>query len=172
MQIIWFENILFLGVVTLFVGVVGWAWRDLAPYQLPNPLPGWFRFWFGTVQVLGIIPPLGALIGWGIWQQNAEVLAVFASYFLMLGLQILTEYLTLRQFHTVVWVMVPYLYLPYRIWQLYEGLNMISLGEAGTSQEWFWISLILWGEIILWTGNYLLDLAQLPRLFYWKSLDR
>jgi hypothetical protein len=162
-QMLWLEDILFLAIATLFLVIVGWSWRSRPPYTLPTPLPGWFRFWFGTVQVLAILPPLVALV-WGIWQPYDAVLPVFASYFLMLGLQILAEFLTLRRYRSVVWVMVPYLYLPYRWWQLYEGFTLI-----GGDTELVWVRAILIGEIVLWVGNYLLDLAQLPRLLYWKS---
>lgn len=81
----------------------------------------------------------------------------------MLGLQIITEYLTLRKFPSVVWVMVPYLYLPYRIYQLSEGLTLLN-----AEPELFWVRTVLILQIILWIGNYALDLAQLPRLFRWE----
>jgi len=91
------------------------------------------------------------------------VLTVLAFYFLMLGLQILSEIITLKQFQSVVWVMVPYLYLPYRLWQLYEGLTILN-----SDSELMWVRTLLIIEIVLWTGNYLLDLAQLPRLLRWE----
>jgi hypothetical protein len=81
----------------------------------------------------------------------------------MLGLQILSEILTLRQYHSVVWVMVPYLYLPYRIWQLYEGLTLLS-----PESELMWVRHLLIVEIVLWIANYALDVAQLPRLLRWE----
>ena len=110
------ENLLFLVLATLFIVIVGWAWRHSKPFSLPEPLPEWFKVWFGTVQVVGVLLPLLAMLVWGVSWGYSSVLTVLAWYFLMLGLQILSEILTLRQFHSVVWVMVPYLYLPYRIW--------------------------------------------------------
>jgi len=80
----------------------------------------------------------------------------------MLGLQILTESVLLRQFHSVVFVMVPYLYLPYRVWQLYEGMMLNSADELA------WMRTLLLAEIVLWTANYALDLSQLPRLLRWE----
>lgn len=88
---------------------------------------------------------------------------VFAAYFVLLGLQVLSEILTLKQLHSVVWVMVPYLYVPYRLWQLYEGFELTT-GRP----DLVWIQLILTAEIVVWGINYLLDLAQLPRLFRWQ----
>ena len=120
------ENLLFLVLATSFIVIVGWAWRHSKPFSLPEPLPEWFKVWFGTVQVVGVLLPLLAMLVWGVWWGYSSVLTVLSWYFVMLGLQILSEILTLRQFHTVVWVMVPYLYLPYRIWQLYEGLTLLS----------------------------------------------
>jgi hypothetical protein len=120
------ENLLFLVLATSFIVIVGWAWRHSKPFSLPEPLPEWFKVWFGTVQVVGVLLPLLAMLVWGVWWGYSSVLTVLSWYFVMLGLQILSEILTLRQFHSVVWVMVPYLYLPYRIWQLYEGLTLLS----------------------------------------------
>ncbi|PSN15222.1 hypothetical protein C7293_08295 [filamentous cyanobacterium CCT1] len=156
------ENAVFFGIATAFLAITGWAWRHIAPFDLPKPLPGWFKYWFGSVQVLGIVPPLGALV-WAIWHNEPAVWMVFAAYFVLLGLQILSELLTLKQLHSVVWVMVPYLYVPYRLWQLYEGIDL----TAGRP-ELAWIQLILAAEIVVWGINYLLDLAQLPRLFRWQ----
>jgi hypothetical protein len=157
------ENLLFLVLATSFIVIVGWAWRHSKPFSLPEPLPEWFKVWFGTVQVVGVLLPLLAMLVWGVWWGYSSVLTVLSWYFVMLGLQILSEILTLRQFHSVVWVMVPYLYLPYRIWQLYEGLTLLS-----PEPELMWVRNLLIIEIVLWTLNYTLDLSQLPRLLRWE----
>lgn len=129
---------------------------------LPQPFPGWYKIWFGTIQLFGIVVPLVVMLLWGIaWGYNS-VLTVLLWYFVMLGLQILAEIVTLRKFHSVTWVMVPYLYLPYRIWQLYEGLGII-----GSQPELMWVRNLLLFEIVLWAGNYILDVSRLPRLFNW-----
>jgi hypothetical protein len=156
------ENLLFFAIATSFFALVGWAWRHSKPFYLPEPLPEWFKIWFGTVQVVGLLLPIAALL-WAIWQGYSSVLTVLVSYLVMLGLQILSEIVTLRYFHTVVWVMVPYLYLPYRIWQLYEGTILLS-----PTNEPLWIKNLLLINIVLWTLNYALDLSQLPRLLRWE----
>ena len=161
------ENLLFLAIATSFTAIAHLAWRDLKPFTLPDPLPDWFKIWFGTVQVVGVVIPLLAMFLWGVWWGYTSVLTVFIPYFVMLGLQILFEILTLRRFQSVVWVMVPYLYLPYRIWQLYEGLTILS-----PESDLIWIRYLLIVEIVLWTGNYALDLAQLPRLFRWELQEK
>lgn len=158
------ENLIFFAIATALLVMIGWAWRNIEPYELPKPLPGWFKVWFLSVQFLGIMPPLAALLIGGIWQGNFTVLAIFAAYFLMLGLQILSESLSLRRFQSTVFVMVPYLYLPYRFWQLYEGTILLN-----SDAEMDWVCYILIFEIVVWMINYCLDLAQLPRLFHWKG---
>jgi hypothetical protein len=123
-----YQDISFLAIATAFFGLVGWGWRNLKPYDLPQPLPGWFKIWFLTVQLGGGLLPLMAL-GWGIWRGYSSAIAVLASYWLMLGCQIMTESISLRQFRSVVFVLVPYLYVPYRIWQLYVGIEFNSTDE-------------------------------------------
>ncbi|NEP18903.1 MAG: hypothetical protein F6J97_18725 [Leptolyngbya sp. SIO4C1] len=155
-----YENLVFFAIATAFLGLVGWAWRRAEPYKLPQPLPDWFKVWFLSVQIGGGAVPLMAL-GWCLWQGYSSAVAVLTGYFVMLGLQVLSESLSLRQFRSVVFVMVPYLYLPYRGWQLYEGIGLIA-------PELTWLRWLLIAEIVLWTVNYALDLAQLPRLLQWK----
>lgn len=163
---IFLENFIFLVLSTSFFVFVGWTWRDLKPMSLPEPLPGWFKIWFGTVQVLGGLLPLVVMLLWGVVWGHERVLTVLLSYYLMLGLQILFESLTLRRYQSVVWVMVPYLYLPYRIWQLYQGLIFL-----GSEAELMWVRYFLILQIIVWTVNYALDVSQLPRLFRWAVQD-
>lgn len=50
--------------------------------------------------------------------------------------------------------MVPYLYLPYRIWQLFEGLTLLSPDNL------IWVKNLLLAQIVLWTLNYALDLSD------------
>ncbi len=161
-QYLLLENLIFLSVSTLFLVAAGYAWRNLKPFALPKPLPGWFFLWFGSVQILGGIVPILVLI-WGIWQRNALVVTVLAPFLILLGLQVLAESVTLRRSQSVIWVMVPYLYLPYRIWQLWEG--WLWLDDPTSS----WLGWLLAFEVGVWTLNYLLDLAQLPRLLRWPE---
>ncbi len=156
------ENSFFLMSSTAFFVVVGWAWRNAKPYELPLPFPGWFKIWFLTLQIAGIIPPLIVLAEAGIGQNNATVSAIVLSYLLFLGLQILAESWSARRFQSLVFVMVPYLYIPFRVWQLYEGVQMLPFTE-----NLAWVRLVLNFEIVLWILNYCLDLSQLPRLHHW-----
>ncbi|HEY9850276.1 MAG TPA: hypothetical protein V6D28_12500 [Leptolyngbyaceae cyanobacterium] len=161
------ENLIFFVVATFFAAIVGWMWRNSKPMTLPEPLPGWFKIWFGTIQILGILLPFVAMVLWGVLWGYSSVLTVLIWYFIMLALQIISEIVTLRKFQSVVWVMVPYLYLPYRIWQLYEGLQILN-----PTSELIWIRYLLILEIILWTANYALDVTQLPRLFRWEIQEQ
>ncbi|MBW4623834.1 MAG: hypothetical protein KME17_31285 [Cyanosarcina radialis HA8281-LM2] len=154
------EDLIFLTLATAFLAVTGWAWRSTKPYELPQPLPHWFRYWFLTVQIGGLGLPL-VVLGWAVWQGQAIVSIVLLSYLGLLGCQILSESLCLRQFRSTAFIMVPYLYIPYRFWQLYEGLNLVPTRDLD------WVRWFLLFEMALWIGNYCLDLAQLPRLLHW-----
>lgn len=153
----------FLG-ATGFIFIVDWAWKDLKPFELPKPLPDWFKYWFGTIQIIGLLLPIAALILWGLIWGYRSVIVVLVPYLIMLGLQIASEIYTLKQMQSVVWVMVPYVYLPYRFWQLYEGLKILP-----SDADLIWVRYLLIINLIVWIGNYLLDLSQLPNLFRWPS---
>jgi len=163
---IFLETLLFLGISTTFLTLVGWAWRLAKPYELPRPLPAWFKVWFLTVQLVGGLLPLVVMALWGVWWNHNRVLTVFIPYFVALGGQILSESVALRWFHSIVWVMVPYLYVPYRIWQLYQGWRLLRLDSALVG-----IQNLLLVVILLWTLSYSLNLSQLPRLLYWEVKD-
>jgi len=87
------------------------------PFELPNHFQRGLRAGFDSAdggrgaQVVMLLWGCGGLL---------SVLTVLVPYFVMLGLQILSEILTLRWFHSIV-VVLPYLYLT--IWQLYQGLT-------------------------------------------------
>lgn len=63
--------------------------------------------------------------------------------------------------------MVPYLYLPYRFWQLYEGWKFLSAETDLT-----WVRNLLIVQIVLWVVNYALDVTQLPRLLRWEVKEK
>jgi hypothetical protein len=160
------ENLIFICLATLFLFVAGWAWKDLKPYDLPQPLPDWFQYWFGSIQILGGLLPFLALIWWGFWRAYPSAIAVLVPYLVVLNIQIISEILALRHFRSVVWVMVPYLYIPYRLWQLYESLYVLE-----PHPELIWVRYLLILNLGIWLLNYLLDLAQLPRLFRWEESE-
>jgi hypothetical protein len=69
-----------------------------------------------------------------------------------------------QRFHSCVWVMIPCLYLPYRIWQLYQGLTLLN-----PLPELIWVQKLLILETILWIFNYGVHLSQLPKLLRWEA---
>jgi len=156
------ENLLFFALATSFLVFAGWLWRYAKPFSLPQPLPSWFKAWLATVIVLGVLLPLVTIL-WAASQGDRIVVLVLVSYFAMLGLQILSESLTVNRFQSCVWVTIPCLYLPYRLWQLYSGLTLINL-ENG-----LWVQSILIAEMFLWAFNYGVHLSQIPRLLRWES---
>ncbi|MBD1921584.1 hypothetical protein H6F77_10825 [Microcoleus sp. FACHB-831] len=160
---IFIENLLFLGSTSSFLLFTGWVWRKAKPFSIPKPLPSWFYVWFYIVLIGGIVLPLLALILWGVWWSHPSVLQALIPYFAMLGLQILAESVTLNRFHSCVWVMIPCLYVPYRIWQLHTALTLVSLDS-----ELIWVQRLLLAEIILWIFNYGVHLSQIPRLLGWE----
>ncbi|MFH7029737.1 MAG: hypothetical protein ACHBN1_31350 [Heteroscytonema crispum UTEX LB 1556] len=158
------ENLLFVTLATSFFVFVGWVWRDSKPFSIPQPLPPWFKVWLSIVLVVGLALPVVVMLLWGVWWGYYQVGIVLASYFLMLGLQILSEKVTVNKFQSCVWVTIPCVYLPYRFWQLYEGLGLLS-----PEPQLMWVRNLLILEIVLWIFNYGVHLSQLPRLLRWDG---
>ena len=160
---IFIENSLFVIISTSFLAFVGWVWRRAKPFSIPQPLPTWFKAWLSVVLVVGVLFPILAIVLWGVWWNHKSVLLALIPYLVMLALQILSEIVTSKRFQSCVWVMIPCLYLPYRVWQLYSGLMLLSL-ESGT----IWVQRLLLVEIVLWIFNYGVHLSQIPRLLRWE----
>lgn len=160
-RFIWTENLIFFAIATSFLAFLTWVWRHAKPFEIPLPLPTWLKVWFFTVQVFGVLLPIGVAVWSGFSSTDSPVLTILLSYLLMLALQIVTEVSLLRQFRTVAWIAIPYLYLPYRVWQLYQGITVSSVDNL----EWFQNLLLL--EIGIWIVNYSFNLIQLPRLLRW-----
>ena len=160
---IFVENLLFLVTATCFLAGAGWMWRNSKPLGLPLPLPTWFSVWLSIVLAVGVVLPLVTMVIWGVWWHHQSVLQALVPYFVMLGLQILSESVTLKRFQSCVWVMVPCVYLPYSIWQLYSGLMLVNL-----ERDLIWVQRLLILEIVLWIFNYGVHLSQLPRLLRWE----
>lgn len=95
---LFWENLIFFIVATSFAAIVGWMWKNSKPMTLPDPLPGWFKIWFGTVQIFGILLPFVAMVLWGVFWGYSSVLTLLIWYFIMLALQIFSEIVSLRQF--------------------------------------------------------------------------
>ncbi len=162
LRLVW-ENLIFLTFATSFFAISGYAWRNSKPFEIPKPLPSWFQTWLSVVLVVGIVLPVVAIAIWG-WQRNLVVVIVFASYLVMLGLQIVTEIIMSKRFHSPIWVTVPCLFLTYRFWQLYEGVTLVSLDS-----NLIWVKYLLILELVLWIFNYGVHLSQLPRLLRWEG---
>jgi hypothetical protein len=160
------ENLGFWAIATSLLLVGGWMWRNSKPFNIPQPLPAWFPFWLRTVLVVGIILPLLALVWWGIIESSQGVLQALIPYFIMLFLQIISEIVTLRRFHSCIWIAIPCLYLPYRLWQLHQGLNLISNDSKTVWMQWLLII-----EMVLWIFNYGVHLSQIPRLLQWDKQE-
>ncbi|MBD1928998.1 hypothetical protein H6F74_22520 [Trichocoleus sp. FACHB-90] len=160
---IFIENILFVIISTSFLVFVDWVWRQAKPFSIPQPLPTWFKAWLSVVLVVGVLFPVLAIVLWGVWWNHESVLLALIPYLVMLALQILSESVTSKRFQSCVWVMIPCLYLPYRVWQLYSGLMLLSL-----ESETIWVQRLLVVEIVLWIFNYGVHLSQIPRLLRWE----
>ena len=155
------ENLIFFIFATFFFVFVGWVWRNSKPFSIPHQLPNWFKIWFVILTFTTIVLPLAAMMLWGVWWGHNFVLALFTSYFLMLLSENLSKVIAIR-FKSCVWIIIPCLYVPFRIWQLYKGLNLIS-----PEPELLWVRKLLILNIILWTLTYAIQLAQIPRMLQW-----
>ncbi|ASC70481.1 hypothetical protein XM38_014200 [Halomicronema hongdechloris C2206] len=84
--------------------VLGHYWLDLAtgailPVAAALAEMVYLLVWVST-DFLGGVPPLVAL-GWAVVQGDGAIILVFTAYFVLLAVQVASEFLTLRRFQSV-----------------------------------------------------------------------
>ncbi len=148
-----------------FCGLLLWAkWRTQGDAKFPGPAPvgSVFKKWFVVIWLVGGVLPLAAIIWDGLVQGQHLVWLALGPYFLMFIAQIATELFVWRRWQSPVWVIVPCLYLPWRLYQIVVAHELII------DYQPLLTALTLDALFVLWAINIGVHFTNIPNTLRWK----
>lgn len=99
--------------------------RHAPPWPGPRPVGRVFRGWLLVIWLVGFALPVLAIIVDGALGGHGAVWLALLPYLLMFIVQIAFELFVWKRWRSVVWVLVPCLFLPWRCFQVYVGLATV-----------------------------------------------
>jgi hypothetical protein len=152
------ENAVFFLIASSILAVGILRYRGTAPFPGPvTPWPMWFQVWFRVIWIAGFILPLGVIIAFGFVPLDRAVILALAPYFLMFMVQIASEQYVWQVHKSPIWVAVPCLYLPWRVWQVVRGFEVMEPYPHLTL-----VTYTLWVLLILWIINIGVHFSGIP----------
>jgi hypothetical protein len=148
---------------------IAWAlWRlppEIARFPGPRPVGPVFKAWFVVIWLVGGVLPLAALVVDGIAGGSRATLLALLPYLAMFALQIASEMFCWKGRGSPVWVIVPCLYLPWRLWQSYRGIGVAADGPLLTLAT-------MYALFVLWVINVGVHYTNIPRAMRWDYHPR
>ncbi len=123
---------------------VGWArWRTRAGPDFPGPCPvgALFKAWLLVIWGVGALLPIAALVAEG---TVPGVRLALLPYLALFAVQIGVELLTWKAWRSPVWVIVPCLFLPWRLYQVARGLDLPGISDAPLTLTTLRLLFALW----------------------------
>lgn len=159
------ETLLFLVVATTVLTVGVLRYPNPRPFPGPvTPWPRWFQIWFKVIWLVGFAIPIVVLVGWGVIGGETIVLLALGPYFVTFIIQIVSEQVVWKKYKSPMWVAVPCLYLPWRVWQSVRGLETIE-----PRPDLVFVEYSLWALLILWIINIGVHYTGIPNSMRWNE---
>jgi hypothetical protein len=155
---VWALNLAF---VLFASAVLAWAqWRTVPGPAFPGPAPVGpvFKVWLVVIWVVGLLLPVAALI----IEPAPSTRAALLPYLVTFILQVATEIFIWKRWRSPIWVMVPCLYLPWRLFQSWMGLGLVD-GAAFPLTE-----VTLWALVVLWAINIGVHYSNVVNTLRWS----
>ena len=141
--------------------VLVWAqWRtDLGPrFPGPQPVGPVFKVWLVVIWVVGLLLPLAALVLE--WSQPTRL--ALLPYLATFVLQVATELFVWKRWQSPVWVLVPCLYLPWRLFQSGWGWTSVEASVLPLT------SIMMAALFILWLINIGVHYTNVANTLRWS----
>jgi hypothetical protein len=152
------ENLVFFAIASTILAVGYLRYRGTAPFPGPvKPWPKWFQVWFRVIWIAGFLLPIATLIAFGFVPGDTAVILALSPYFVMFFLQIASEQYVWQAHKSPIWVAVPCLYLPWRVWQVVRGFEVMEPYPHLTL-----VTYTLWVLFILWIINIGVHFTGIP----------
>jgi hypothetical protein len=160
------HNLAFLVVASLIVWITARRSAGTARFPGPRPVGQVFKAWLVVIWVVGFLLPLATLVRDGVLGGRAALVTALGAYFLLFFAQIATEIACWKAGRTPAWVVVPCLYLPWRLWQVAWGAGVTATDATPLTQA-TWIALF-----VLWVINVGVHYTGIPLTLRWDHHPR
>lgn len=161
----WKATLLYIALITLVVFLIGWL-------KIGNILPINSNFnyteseyelvkdWILLAIAFGIIlPGVTLLVFWKI----PEIRTIWSFYFVVVFVQLLTEYVLSRLLFQSIVVMVGSLYSAFRVWQLWSNQQLLIITTDMSMVSHVLMISILWLMLIFWLSNIIVNFVIFRR---------
>ncbi len=138
--------------------------RPGPPFPGPRPVGPAFKAWLVVIWLVGLILPLAALVVDGVLGGSAAVRAALGWYLALFVAQVGAEIFVWKRWRSPVWVIVPCLFLPWRLFQVVMGL--VSVETPPLSEA------TLWALLGLWLVNIGVHYSNIPNSLRWDYHPR
>jgi hypothetical protein len=157
--IIWRTLLAFVVIATLIMMLVGWLTSNrLLPIRQTieysevelNFIKGWMQL----AIAIGLVLPTIAFIT---WFKRPEIRKIFGFYLLLIVIQIATEQIISEFWLSSLVVVTGTLYTAFRVWQLWQSLQLIRTSQDRS--QYRLISSVLWLLLFFWSSNLIVLFA-------------
>ncbi len=155
------QNAVFFLIASLYIWIGARRAAGTAAFPGPRPPPTWFKVWLVVIWLVGLVLPLLTLVIEGVAGGNTPVAVGLAAYLFMFITQVATEIFVWKRWRSPIWVIVPCLYLTWRLWQCFWGMGLEG-GADSTLAQATWIALIA-----LWVINIGVHFTNIPLTLRW-----
>jgi hypothetical protein len=134
------QNIAFFAIASLYVWIGARRAAGTALFPGPRPPPDWFKVWLVVIWLVGLVLPIVA--------------------------QVATELFVWKRWRSPIWVIVPCLYLAWRLWQIWWAWSLP--GVAGSDLASFTCAALF----VLWVINIGVHFTNIPLTLRWDHHPR
>ena len=150
---IWRTSLAFVVLATLIMIFVGWLISNgLLPVRqtIEHSEAGlkFIQVWMQLAIAIGLVLPTIAFIA---WFKRPKIRKIFGSYLLLIVIQIVTEQIVSEVWLSSLVVVIGTLYTAFRVWQLWQGLQLIRTTKKRS--QYRLVSSVLWLLLLFWSSN-------------------
>lgn len=154
-------NAAFFVIASLYVWIGARRAAGTAAFPGPRPVGPAFKAWLIVIWLVGLAAPIAALVFDGLVRGLAPATLALGAYLVMVFAQVGTEIFVWKKWRSPIWVIVPCLYLTWRLFQVYWGFQLIEGVDAPVT----FATLAALG--VLWVINIGVHFTNIPMTLRW-----
>ncbi|WP_416906769.1 MAG: hypothetical protein ACMVO5_06770 [Polymorphobacter sp.] len=156
-HILW-SNAGFLALAAAAMAWAAWRTRPGPAFPGPRPVGPIFKAWLLIIWGVGLLLPLAALALEG---RAPATRWALLPYLAMFVLQVVFELIAWKRLRSPIWVIVPCLFLPWRLFQVWQGMALAPHAPL--------TALTLDALFVLWVINIGVHYTNIPNTMRWDA---